>query len=64
MSELKPCPFCGSKAEIIEIEPHTHMIAGIVPDCEGEAFVECTCCGAVIGARTAEEVSAIWNRRV
>ncbi len=30
-NKLKPCPFCGSKASIIIVEPHTHVIANM-PD--------------------------------
>lgn len=59
-TELLPCPFCGGKAILNIIPPHTHTIATFMPDCEGEAFIECTC---ILAGRTAEEVIEAWNRR-
>lgn len=63
MSELKPCPFCGSEVFLMVVPPHTHIIFDM-PECEGEAFVECTNCGAAIGERTEERAIDAWNRRV
>lgn len=47
---LKPCPFCGGKAEVVYIKDNQ--------------YVRCLRCGAV-GANTfkTEDVIAAWNRR-
>ena len=62
--ELLPCPFCGGKAMLDIIPPHTHTIATFMPDYEGGAFIECTGCTCAMSGRTAEEVAEAWNRRV
>lgn len=53
--ELKPCPFCGSKAELNRLggPNSTH------------AYVECSKCDASMPFRTTFEAAAeAWNRRV
>ena len=65
MTELKPCPFCGGKAEIIE---HDNMPVlawfGYFPDhyysvrCSNEHGV------ALSGFRSIEEAVKYWNRRI
>lgn len=62
MEELKPCPFCGGEATLLEIPPHKHIIVDL-PDYSGGAFVECTKCTAAISGETVEEAIEIWNRR-
>jgi len=47
--ELKPCPFCGSRADAEERGLHTTI------DCRG--------CGASIYADTDEKAAQAWNRR-
>lgn len=64
MEELKPCPFCGSEAYIVEVKPHSHIIATFMPDYEGGAFVECTGCTCALSAESKEEAIVAWNRRV
>ena len=53
MDELKPCPFCGSKAEMLNCSPKDWLV--ICPVCCGmvERWVE-----------TKEEAITQWNRRV
>ena len=61
MIKLKPCPFCGSKAEIIRDK--------IFSAETGEAltmpmwFVWCTECSALVSGATNDEVIHEWNRR-
>ena len=54
MSELKPCPFCGGKAEFER--KGTHRVSCIV---------NCTDCGASMESNEVGEISgAFWNDRV
>lgn len=64
--QLKPCPFCGGAAFIEVVPPHKDItgIANFMPDCEGEAFAECSGCACAMSADTKEEVIAKWNKRV
>ena len=58
MSELKPCPFCGGEAKLVNT---WNCLCQII----------CRSCGATIGEvkkhpndfRTRDEVIAAWNRR-
>ena len=53
MSQLKPCPFCGT--------PSPFMIHN---EDEDAWRVTCTWCGASSGERGSEEIAtAVWNRR-
>lgn len=61
---LSPCPFCGSKATINTIEPHTHIFLTFMPDYGGSTFIECTGCTCGVSGETLEEAVEIWNRRV
>ena len=54
-SELKPCPFCGSEAEVVD--------RGLDRYC-----IECTGCSAALGEAWGTEESKsfltkLWNRR-
>jgi len=50
MIELKPCPFCGGKAEIMGV---TYV------------YIECPDCGVKTrGYRDEEDAIETWNRRV
>jgi len=59
MSDLKPCPFCGSKnPEILEIETpyitiRTFAIVCVVCDCSVEFDLR----------NDADEMTSAWNRR-
>lgn len=61
--ELRPCPFCGGQAHLIVIPPHKHEVVTWMPECKGEAFIECTSCTCAMSANTKEEAIAAWNRR-
>ena len=51
MPDLKPCPFCGGKAELF----HSY---------DGYHCVQCTCCACgTIHMRTEMDVVRMWNRR-
>lgn len=67
MSEIKllPCPFCGGEAIINTIEPHKHQtpFGGLMPDYEGETFIECVYCSCGISAETEAEAIKKWNTR-
>lgn len=54
MTELKPCPFCGSHAKLYTIH-----------DKDGDCiyFVYCTFCGNRTQQDDEVEVVARWNRR-
>jgi Lar family restriction alleviation protein len=49
--ELKPCPFCGGPAQVINAGP-------------GNCYVRCSMCGAASDDRARSEAIAAWNRRV
>lgn len=62
--ELKPCPFCGGRAELLVKE---FAISG----CKAKAFVRCTECGAEsdcysenISYCANDRATEAWNRRV
>lgn len=59
-AELKPCPFCGEKAELIH---HTILVVGMTSD-----FARCTECKAIGPCfhnelDGASKAIAAWNRR-
>ena len=55
--ELKPCPFCGGKARVHEVETRTSSIGGY--------FVMCTKCLTSSDNYSSSEIAAeYWNRRV
>lgn len=60
MIELKPCPFCGGKAEL-NVDPEA------IADTEGRRWaytVSCNRCCAVSGlAYLPEKAIEAWNRR-
>ena len=53
MTELKPCPFCGGKAEAIRVYAN-------------EWYVQCTICPCTMigGYYTEKEAIESWNKRV
>lgn len=56
--ETKPCPFCGSKAEIVRVhQPWS--------DTQPRFFATCLVCGAEMArnSRTIGEAIQAWNRR-
>lgn len=56
-NELKPCPFCGGKAIILQTDTSYRY---------SKYFATCNSCGAEMPrvCRTREEAIEVWNRRV
>lgn len=61
--KLLPCPLCGGEAVLQTVESHTHILKHAVPDCTGEAYIECTRCGCGIIRDTELEPIQLWNKR-
>ena len=57
MTELKPCPFCGS-TEIYAYEPTIYE-----PNEESEIKCQNPLCGAIVRGITLKMAIAKWNRR-
>ena len=59
MSELKPCPFCGGEAELVE-----HEVVGYQTDFYVECVTsECIMCMGGLCYPTENEAIEAWNRR-
>lgn len=66
MSKLKPCPFCGGEASIVETEPRIY-----IPSRNGKYAVACYGCEIYLGYDedygckfdTEEEAIEAWNTR-
>lgn len=54
MSELKPCPFCGSEAKLISRGSCNYVTCSNEDECW---------CGMTCPVSTPEEAVQIWNRR-
>ena len=68
-TELKPCPFCGGKANVYEYEAEQAIYdkdtLGFL-DIERSARYGCGCpvCGCIIADKTSKEQAInAWNRR-
>lgn len=65
MEELKPCPFCGGKAEYY-CEEHDWSDWGYISTAKYyDAYVECEKCGARTELfDTKQEAIDAWNKRI
>lgn len=62
MPNLKPCPFCGSTAQIVYIPPFVHPKYGRKGIERWQAA--CKSCGVVSAGFLSEEAAVkAWNRR-
>lgn len=63
MTELKPCPFCGAEAVIVNLRPrpnsHYSRKRPYVVKCS-----KCRCAMQYVYFETEEEAAKVWNRRV
>lgn len=58
MNELKPCPFCGGEAYLVELTPTQYN------DQHSTYYsVGCIDCGIGFYENTEDEATAAWNRR-
>ena len=55
MSELKPCPFCGGEAELVDCEAFFYVRCSNHDECKIFVITE--------DMETKEDAIAIWNRR-
>lgn len=63
MTELKSCPFCGSEAELIDLNPHNiggqnTGISKPAVACRGPGN-----CGAFLSHRSRHATIVAWNKR-
>lgn len=70
MKELKPCPFCGAKADIYSKDRLIRICCQsedeTVHEFETVWVADCSECNCVVGEtfKTKEQAIATWNRRV
>ena len=57
-TELKPCPFCGSKAQRLSSTPFYMM-----PQYRGRRAILCVNCGVIMLGNDEEKATELWNRR-
>ena len=66
--ELKPCPFCGSRARIEErskLDGYCHYTVKFVQCTQCHAKAEERICDGYYGEYcTDEEIAELWNRRI
>jgi Lar family restriction alleviation protein len=56
--ELKPCPFCGSKAQRLTSTPFYMM-----PQYRGRRAILCVDCGVIMLGNDERKATELWNRR-
>lgn len=58
--DIKPCPFCGSKAEWLYLPWDSETGTGD----DGSGYVKCTKCGAEIFELSRDDGVKAWNNRI
>lgn len=62
--QLKPCPFCGHKASLLE-EQYNINQSVFFPEFNSRSIVRCNKCRSSVGFyTTAKKAIEAWNRRV
>jgi len=57
--ELKPCPFCGSKAKLVKTQKKEYFVGCTrIGNCYGNPACECN-----LGYKYKKDAIELWNRR-
>lgn len=61
--ELKPCPFCGGEAEMIDVKAYISPRKRTIYRVECKKGIECPGMPGTCGYDTEREAAAAWNTR-